>query len=43
MAQDGIHLPSKKFRDNYSSIFRKKTTKKKIKVKNKLKEQWSNV
>jgi len=43
MAQDGIHLPSKKFRDNYSNIFRKKTTKKKSKLKNKLKEQWSNV
>tara|TARA_B100000902_G_scaffold368746_1_gene392334 strand:- start:22 stop:153 length:132 start_codon:yes stop_codon:yes gene_type:complete len=43
MAQDGIHLPSKKFRDNYSTIFRKKTFKKKLKSKNKLKEQWQNV
>ncbi len=43
MAQDGVHLPSKKFRDNYSSIFRKKTNKKKLLNKKTLKEQWKNV
>lgn len=43
MAQDGVHLPSKKFRENYSSIFRKKTIKKKAINKKTLKEQWKNV
>jgi|TARA_B100001248_G_scaffold243905_1_gene212524 hypothetical protein len=43
MAQDGVHIPSKKFRDNYSSIFRKKTKKKKLINKKTLKEQWQNV
>ena len=27
MAQDGKHIPSKKFKDNYDSIFRKKRRK----------------
>jgi hypothetical protein len=41
MAQDGIHLPTKEFRDNYSNIFRKKQkTKKK---KSQLKEQWKKI
>tara|TARA_X000001382_G_C3125945_1_gene164743 strand:+ start:259 stop:384 length:126 start_codon:yes stop_codon:yes gene_type:complete len=41
MAQDGIHLPTKKFKDNYSNIFRKKQkTKKK---KSQLKEQWEKI
>ena len=31
MAQDGKHIPSKKFKDNYDSIFRKKKKKKKKK------------
>ncbi len=43
MAQDGVHIPSKKFRDNYSSIFRKKTKKKKLINKKSLKEQGQNV
>tara|TARA_B100000214_G_C23837534_1_gene567192 strand:+ start:771 stop:875 length:105 start_codon:yes stop_codon:yes gene_type:complete len=29
MAQDGKHIPSKEFKDNYDSIFRKKKKKKK--------------
>ena len=29
MAQDGKHIPSKKFKDNYDRIFRKKKKKKK--------------
>lgn len=31
MAQDGKHIPSKEFKDNYDSIFRKKKRKKKKK------------
>ncbi len=31
MAQDGKHIPSKEFKDNYDSIFRKKKKKKKKK------------
>ena len=31
MAQDGIHLPTKEFRDNYANIFRKKQKSKKKK------------
>ena len=30
MAQDGKHIPSKEFKDNYDRIFRKKKEKKKI-------------
>ena len=29
MAQDGKHIPSKKFKDNYDRVFRKKKKKKK--------------
>ena len=29
MAQDGKHIPSKEFKDNYESIFRRKKKKKK--------------
>ena len=29
MAQDGKHIPSKEFKDNYDRIFRKKKKKKK--------------
>ena len=29
MAQDGKHIPSKKFKENYNGIFRKKKKKKK--------------
>tara|TARA_E500000331_G_scaffold63975_1_gene58701 strand:- start:73 stop:186 length:114 start_codon:yes stop_codon:yes gene_type:complete len=29
MAQDGKHIPSKKFKDNFDGIFRKKKKKKK--------------
>ena len=29
MAQDGKHVPSKEFKENYDSIFRKKKKKKK--------------
>jgi len=29
MAQDGKHIPSKEFKDNYDSIFRRKKKKKK--------------
>ena len=31
MAQDGKHIPTKEFKDNYDSIFRKKKKKKKKK------------
>lgn len=31
MAQDGKHIPSKEFKDNYDNIFRKKKKKKKKK------------
>ena len=31
MAQDGKHIPSKEFKDNYDSIFRKKKKRKKKK------------
>jgi hypothetical protein len=31
MAQDGKHIPSKEFKDNYDDIFRKKKKKKKKK------------
>jgi len=41
MAQDGIHLPTKEFRDNYSDIFRKKE--KPIKKKSKIKEEWKEI
>tara|TARA_B100001113_G_scaffold173051_1_gene141687 strand:- start:462 stop:584 length:123 start_codon:yes stop_codon:yes gene_type:complete len=40
VAQDGRHFPSKKFKDNWGSIFGKK---KKSKKKDKLKDQWLNV
>ena len=33
MAQDGKHFPSKKFKENYDSIFRKKKRPKKDKSK----------
>ena len=31
MAQDGKHIPSKKFKDNYDNIFRKKKKEKRKK------------
>ncbi len=33
MAQDGKHIPSKKFKENYDSIFRKKKTNEKNRKK----------
>ena len=40
MAQDGIHLPSKEFSENYESIFGKK---KKKKFKKKVSSQWRSI
>ena len=36
MAQDGKHLPSKEFKENYDSIFRKKK-------KGKKKDKWTHL
>lgn len=43
MARDGIHLPSKKFSENYDSIFGKKKKQKKQIKKSNLKSQWNNI